>query len=216
MPVADYTLKVTHKGSIASDVWQTASWFRPSGTTPALPLPSAFATDVANKARDMWIALAPYTSAMVTFIGCRLDWYTAGGFHQASVDVLPTLGSIPGTAAGNHPPQTAIVASLRSASPGPKYRGRMYLPLLSGTVSTTTGLFPSADATSIAGAVKAYLAAVAGLTSWGGAGWVPVVVSQTPTGTRADVTAVKVGNVFDTQRRRRNKLVESYSTVNYP
>lgn len=216
MPLPDYVLKVTHRGTIATDVWQTASWFEPAGTTPALPIPSAFGVDVANKARDMWIALAPYTSAMVTFTGVRLDWYTSGGFHQASLDAVPTLGSIPGSASGNHPPQTCVVASLRSASPGPKYRGRMYLPLLSGTVSTSNGTFPSADASSIAGAVKAYLAAVAGLTSWGASGWKPVVVSQTPTGTLAALTAVKVGNVFDTQRRRRNKVIETYSTVTYP
>lgn len=209
-------LKVTHRGSIATDQWQTAGYFRPSGAAPANPIPSAFGTDVANKARDLWIALAPYTSAMVTFTGVRLDWYGATGSHDASLDAVPTLGSIPGTAAGNHPPQTCVVASVRSAVPGPKFRGRMYLPLLSGTVSTANGTFPTADASSIASALKAYWVAVAALGSWGAAGWTPVVVSQTPVGNQVAATAIKVGNVFDTQRRRRNKVVETYSTVTYP
>lgn len=216
MPLPSDVLKVTHKGTIASDVWQVSQYFKPASTSPTVPIPAAFGTDVANKVRDMYIALAPYTSPMVTFIGVRLDWYSTGGALAASLDALPTLGSIPGTAAGNHPPQTCIVASLRTAAPGPRYRGRMYLPLLSGTVSTSTGLYPSADASSIATAVKNELAAVAALSSWGAAGWTPIVASQVAGGSYHAITAVKVGNVFDTQRRRRNKIIESYSTVSYP
>lgn len=92
----------------------------------------------------------------------------------------------------------------------------MYLPLLSGTVNTSTGAFPSADATSIAGYLKSYIAAVAALTTFPGNHWTPVVVSQTGTPATHNLNAIKVGNVFDTQRRRRNKVIETYSTVAYP
>lgn len=216
MAMPGNVLKVTLKGSIATDVWNSASYWSPTSTPPTLPIPSAFGTAVANAAYTYFAALAPYTSAMVGFSGVRLDWYGSTGSHDASLDATPTSGSASGSAAGNHPPQTAVVASLRSALPGPKGRGRMYLPLLSGTVNTSTGAFPSADATSIATATKNYLAAVSALTSWGGGTWFPVVASRTGTPSTHAVTAVKVGNVFDTQRRRRNKVIEVYSTVTYP
>jgi len=209
-------LRVTHRGTVATDQWQTASYFRPQGAAPSTPIPSAFGTDVANLARTMWSSMAPYTSAMVSFASVHLEWFGSGGTLAAVLDAVPVGGTVGGSAAGNHPPQTAIVVSTRSASPGPAFRGRMYWPLLSGTVATATGLFPSADATSIAGFVRTFMLGMSGISSWGAAGWAPQIVSQTGGGQSVPLTALKVGNAFDTQRRRRNKVVETYSTVTVP
>lgn len=209
-------LRVTHRGSIATDQWQTASYFRPAGATPAAPIPSGFGTDVANAARACWSSMAPYTNSMVSFASVHLEWYGAGGALDSVMDSVPVGGTVGGSAIGCHPPQTAVVVSTRSNAAGPKWRGRMYWPLLSGTVNSATGLFPSADATSIAGFVRTYLLAVEALSSWGAAGWESVVVSQAGAGGAIPLTHLKVGNAFDTQRRRRNKVVETYSTVTVP
>lgn len=216
MPMPANILKVTQKGTIATDVWQTACYFRAKSTPPTLPIPAAFGTAIANASRTCFVNLAPYTSAMVSWTGVRLDWYGSGGLLIASLDATATGGSAGGSAAGNHPPQTCVVVSMRSAGTGPTARGRMYWPLLSGTVSTATGTFPSADASSIAGHLRTFLLAVGADTTWSAAGWDPVVVSQTAGGLDRLLTHLKVGNVFDTQRRRRNKVIETYSTVTVP
>jgi len=42
------------------------------------------------------------------------------------------------------------------------------------------------------------------------------IMSKVGSGTTKAVTAIKVGNVVDTQRRRRSSLVESYFSQVYP
>jgi len=55
--------------------------------------------------------------------------------------------------------------------------------------------------------MAAFLTAVNGATS------VTVCVYSAAASTLQEVTEIKVGNVFDTQRRRRNDLVESYASA---
>ena len=117
--------------------------------------------------------------------------------------------SLPGVAAGEMLPfQCASSVSWRTALATRAGRGRIYLPPLA--VSTVdTGRLSSAAVTAIVGAVEAF---------WGsldGDGLAPILFGRT-TFTQTPITGADVGNVIDTQRRRRNKLIEVRTAVTPP
>lgn len=119
------------------------------------------------------------------------------------------------------PPQIAAVLSLRSTVPGSRGRGRLYWPALGGQVDSTTlrmSVPTAADAASAAAqyldamatALKNALAPAPSLIDYD-----LCVVSPT-TGTKTRITRIEVGNVFDVQRRRRDRLTEVYAGVPMP
>ncbi len=116
--------------------------------------------------------------------------------------------SLVGTGSGEAlPPQNAIVVSLRTGVPTRAGRGRFYLP--SPTVATVVDQrIDSAAQTDVLNG------ALAMLNHMNGLGFQPIVFHRPPLrsgefGTSDDVVSIDVGDVFDNQRRRRNKLVET-------
>ena len=98
------------------------------------------------------------------------------------------------------PQEVAIVATLRAVTPGPAGRGRMYLPppLATSTDvdSKLTTAIQTNTAQNVADGIQAAL--LDGFTA---------VLSSVGRADRS-IVSVDVGNVFDAQRRRRNKLLE--------
>lgn len=121
-----------------------------------------------------------------------------------------------GGAATLCPPQLAIVASLRTAQIGSQGRGRMFLPALAQTANLNADGSFSAPGTKVAN-VDTFLESVQinnGVDPTGT--WCsPAVVPRATVEPRvyALVNSVRMGNVFDTQRRRRRQLVETYSSA---
>lgn len=110
------------------------------------------------------------------------------------------------------PPQIALVASLLSApGTGIARKGRMYLPGVNQTLGSDAHL-TSATPTSLCNTLATFF------TNINGDADVPDTVilaskgraPQPSIGLNRVVESVKVGNVYDTQRRRRNQLVETY------
>jgi len=117
--------------------------------------------------------------------------------------------SLPGVATGEMLPfQCASCVSWRTALATRGGRGRIYLPPLA--VSTLdTGRLSSA-------AVTAIVAAVGELTgSLDGDGLALTLFSGT-TFAQTPITGGDVGDVIDTQRRRRNKLIEARTSFAVP
>lgn len=114
--------------------------------------------------------------------------------------------ALTGVAAGEMLPyQCATVISLLTESATRHGRGRFYLPpLATGTVDG--GLISAATITSLDTAWTAFF------DSLNTDGVNPVVRNRTGH-ISTPVTSARVGNVFDTQRRRRNKLVEVYTAI---
>lgn len=129
-----------------------------------------------------------------------------------AVKATPQGGS--GTTA--HPFQTSIVLSLRTAAIGASGRGRLYWPA-TGLAMNSGTLRPAGSAVlAILSGFKTYL------TSIGTA--IDTVTTEVPflsvwsrtNATTAPVINIQMGDILDTQRRRRDAAVETYQTVSYP
>lgn len=99
------------------------------------------------------------------------------------------------------PPQVAVAVSLRTSLATKEGRGRFYLPPLATGAELGGELIVAAQEAIVAGAATA-------LTGMATAGF-PCVIYHRGSISGTMVNRIDVGNVFDTQRRRRNKLVET-------
>lgn len=128
-------------------------------------------------------------------------------------DATPAAGTNAGVV-----PQASLVLSLRSGlSTGPARFGRMYLPhtqpnldnptpFVAGTV---TALLATASATFVNGVASD----VNAVTTQEAAA---MIMTQVTGGISRRVAQVAIGNVIDTQRRRRNQLPETYAVASIP
>lgn len=141
---------------------------------------------------------------------------TSDGTLQVSASALKTISATGSTNA--HPAQTAIVCSLRSNSPGGRGRGRLYWPAIGKSLDATTLRWPSAGQAALLTGFDTYLGAlqdalnvdeIPGLTEFQLAVWSRTSQSFPP------VVRLQVGDVPDTQRRRRDALAENYTTGDY-
>jgi len=117
--------------------------------------------------------------------------------------------ALTGVGAGEMLPfQCATVVSLLTASATRHGRGRFYLPPLAALVL---------DGGRISAASLAVLdtAWTAFFSSLNGDNITPVVRNRTGH-VSTTVTSARIGDVIDTQRRRRNKLTETYTVVAVP
>src|SRR5690606_33116580 len=99
------------------------------------------------------------------------------------------------------PFQCAPVVTLRTATLSRAGRGRFYAPSLA-VDQVEAGRMTTAARDTLADAAEDL---VQGLTAGGGT----LVIYHRSAGTVTPVTSLDVGDVIDTQRRRRNKLIEA-------
>ena len=118
-----------------------------------------------------------------------------------------------GTATGI-PPQNTVVLSLRSGfTVGKGNYGRMYLPHTTLGTQTDSPFAASANTAAIALTAKDFVNNITTqINAATTATLFPAIMSQAAGTPTKGVTEVAVGNVNDTQRRRRNRLQETYST----
>lgn len=125
-----------------------------------------------------------------------------------------------GTGTASKTPQDAYVFSLRTNTPGARGRGRIYWPALgaglSGTfqISTPTVATVSAQTKiwlqAIGTAMNGYYASISSPKT------VVLSVRSVTDHVCRDVTQLQFGSILDTQRRRRDALPETYTSVVYP
>jgi hypothetical protein len=115
---------------------------------------------------------------------------------------LASAISFPGVATGGPcPPQVAVVVSHRTAKPTRAGRGRIYLPAPAISALNNGELATAAQTAFAVDMAAGYRAMTTG-------GNVLCVYHRT-TDTMDAVVSIDVGQVLDTQRRRRNKLIET-------
>lgn len=142
------------------------------------------------------------------FTGVAIDVAHAAELNDLNgrqVDAADVDAELPGTSAGEMlPHEVSLCVSTRGAAANRKDRGRFYLPPPVVT-DMATGLVGGAVCTRFANAAAILI------NSLQGAGFTPVILH--PDFTDTPITEVSVGNVWDVQRRRRNKLIEVRATV---
>lgn len=199
-----------------AEEWSTGFFLgSPGGDAPA---PSQAGADAI---RDYWATFWGTPNAGVRnswqFLGCKLSLLNEDGKTDLDNIVTSyTTAAVNGAGGGSpFPPQIALVATLVSGSgKGLAGKGRMYLPGIAhgvdggGHIGTTeVGYVATALQTflnAVNGSIDAQgtvINASAGRAAFAGIGAINRVVDS-----------IRVGNVYDTQRRRRNQLAETYTS----
>jgi hypothetical protein len=179
---------------------------------------SALASAVADGFADMWDGVPAGTNDVKALYDIAtladdvvVDELQSDNVHNLA-QATATL-TLAGTGAGVPlPPQTAVVISKVTSLPSRRGRGRMYMP--PPTVDTDDGgRLDSGARDDFAIGAKNMFNTIA--TAAGGA-YEPVIVHPDfiPSAFTPFVQ-VKVGDVFDTQRNRRNKLKEAYNIQSF-
>lgn len=137
--------------------------------------------------------------------------YAASGPAVATATSTSGL-PIAGSGTGVHPFQISRAVSLTTNLASRRARGRFYWPALVASVSTTTG--KSTPPTGLVGA-WAQLLSDWGSDAPGDVVLTPVIYSRVGDALN-EVSSVRIGDVLDTQRRRRDGLVESYVSALVP
>jgi hypothetical protein len=129
-------------------------------------------------------------------------------FMNTGSDKAVTSSTIADTSNGfstrTLPFQCSLVVSLRTVIPGPKGRGRVYLPI-SNTNDMSAGQVTSSALTPVSSGFVTYIRAINAL-SIGGQNTVVVIVNPLTSAVPAAVSTVIVDSVVDTQQRRRDKI----------
>ena len=152
-------------------------------------------------------ALNPSTVSMV---GTRVE---ARDINGALENVAEVARSSPvlGTSAVNHPMQTSIVLSLRSTDSTARGKGRLYWPGIGIAMVTATLRFNATVVGDYLTNMNAYLASIrTAVRSVGGMTTASLAVWSRTTPKTEPVVSLRAGDVPDVQRRRRDKLVETY------
>lgn len=147
--------------------------------------------------------------------GVRIEARTySGALNVVGEYVRPT--PISGTGTATKPFQTCVVFSLRTARPGGSGRGRLYWPAAGATMTSATQRWDATQRGLCLTGMVAYLQAIGdameaplGLAGSGLMVWSRTLATATP------VNELQTGDIFDTQRRRRDAVAENYVAAPY-
>jgi hypothetical protein len=219
MPLLDSAHRVVHvtlSGTMfgGNEEWQTG--FYVGSATQDAGAPTTAFTDAV---RDAWATFFSsqqgnihagfkFTTAKAALL--NKDGRYAGEAVESHTAAVVSGGAISSTM---YPPQVALVATLVAGSgKGLAGKGRMYLPGVNAPLDGT-GHIIAPGPQDIANKLAAFFNTVNGSFDVPGE-----VINMSRGNTRllgigarnVPINGVRVGNVFDTQRRRRNGLAETY------
>lgn len=158
---------------------------------------------------SLWTGWKDEFHSSVSMTQRDLFEYNLGTGALVSTTPLALPSGTAGTLSGNPlPPQLTTAISLRTAQPGPRGRGRFYLPAGSTAILAADGLIPLVTRQDLVDSFAGYV----GLIESDVADTQLSVWSKTHADAH-DVTLVQAGSVWDTQRRRRSGLPESRYSV---
>ena len=192
----------TARGSITGEQW-TFNLHTSSSSVALADAASAWDSAVSL----LWLGTATPTDSIKQLIPT-----TASLLETITASLSPSTGkqvgavNVPNVKAGTNangmlPPQCSVVVSHRTAVRNRSGRGRFYLPVYAVN-ECVLGLLDSTAQTQTKNACKGMFDSLIG------AGLTPVVFHR-KTLTTDNITTFDIGNVFDTQRRRRDKLIET-------
>lgn len=157
-------------------------------------------------------------AAPVTFAGVTARSLNERGVTVRLAESAPAAAAV-GTGTLALPNQCAMAITLLTARAGRTGKGRIYLPTLSSNAVGADGRIGAGLPLTFANAVETLINGLnTGLEVLVETPLIGVQSGSESANTEggydgAAVTAVSVGNVFDTQRRRRSSIIETYTTV---
>lgn len=217
----------TIPANIARIVW--------SGTTPnntdiwnvrvhalaSTSIDGFFLQEIAETAYDAWCAnfyvgtCAPLFNASTTCEAVTAYALDTSG-HASEVQIASTTTNpIHGSGSLALPSEVALCASVETGAPGRSKRGRSFLPGLDCAALDVVGFLQLTFAQDIATAYAAVLGTINAHAYIDSASAEVVVLSE-KMGAAYPVTEVKVGQILDVQRRRRNGAPETYKSAALP
>jgi hypothetical protein len=219
MPFADKVVHVTISGDMFSgqEEWQTGFYMGLAEGAAAVPN-QGFADAVRDAWLTLWTAPVNGFASAYRFNQVKAVRLGTDGKYDGSdiVTSTPASATAGGGSGSPLPPQCALVATLIAGSgKGLAGKGRMYLPGLRVPIDSSGGITTTAAQTT-ADFMAAFLNTVNGSFDAPG-----VVINASKGGKAAlytnprnvPVNGVRVGTIYDTQRRRRNGMAELYSNA---
>lgn len=147
-----------------------------------------------------------YQPAQWSWKEVRVSAINSDGTVENGASVGTFTSTLNGSGTQNMPPQTAMVSTMVTGGRGPRNRGRLYIP---ATVApTTTGMIVSS-----AGIAAVNTATKTAINAFNAISGIRCAVVSRTHATYSDVTFVRCGDQFDTQRRRRNGVRENYTSL---
>jgi hypothetical protein len=167
----------------------------------------------ADEFTTMWNAANSFTNFNPTGVTlekvvCRS--ITAAGLTVAQGEASPTVATNGTNSSHGSPNQVALVVTLQTARTGRTGRGRVYMPFLSPALGASEDHLSVVTTQPLADAFGDFVTAMNAITTGTSGPFTISVQSTVNFAAPPPVLSVRVGNVLDTQRRRRNKVVETY------
>lgn len=213
-PLISY-VRVSILGSApGGEIWSINPVFDPTGEFPGSVDQQALddaALAIANL--NPGAQLLSFMSSALSITGARVEVRDDATDDLIAISVQGRGSALTGSGTPLRGAQTAVVVSLRTNTPGGSGRGRIYWPAV-GTAVSTTLRFDASFITAALTQVSTYLHAMeaALATEFPTIGFDLAVRSRT-THTTPHVNTLRIGDIPDTQRRRRDKMVEAYQTA---
>jgi hypothetical protein len=218
MVYAHRVARVTLSGTMfqGQEVWSTGFFLGQEGADAGDPSQAAV-----DAIRDLWVAFFTNSTSRISsnyqFTQAKIAAVGANGFTEKEnvVYSYPAATTVGGVSTETLPPQCALVLTLLSDRPrGKAAKGRMYLPGIASSPGTN-GKISTTVATGVATNAKTFFDGVRANFNMPG---LPILAAK-GSGAFAAMNAqndfiqtIRVGDVIDTQRRRRNGLTEVYTS----
>jgi len=195
----DWTITSAWKTTIAAQNFQPDDWLNDQ-VMPTLH--SNFGNGLWGDVRVDQVKASPITASghvaeARTAVG---TWTSNHPLGSGSVNPLPL--------------ENSLAVSFKTTRPGPKGRGRIYYPVMSHTVTDAGGRCSTTQVNNTLAEVVAQLEGFYYAATGGGTLKIFPIVTGSPWTQYGKITTVRVGNVIDTQRRRRRQEVEVYTSAN--
>jgi hypothetical protein len=215
VPFANRVTKVTIFGTSmqGTEEWSTGFFMGVIGDDP-LPPVEAGASYIAAQWKTFFQTSAVSISSKWQFTGVKIATLNTDGTTKSD-EVVYHYETTPASGVGSihWPAQVALVATLTSDTPrGLASKGRMYLPGVASSL-TDAGKLSNTTVSAVATGLKTFFDNVndsidaTGNVILASKGSTPPLIGAPVS---RPVTGLRVGDVPDTQRRRRNQLVEVY------
>lgn len=158
------------------------------------------------------VNLLSYWPNTVSLTGCRVEARNATGELESVGEAIRGTPVV-GQGSVTHPVQTAIVLSLRTTDSSARGKGRLYWPATGFPLAPATLRFTATAVGDFLTGMNAYLAGIrTALDGVSGLSLAPLAVWSRENASTRVVLSLRAGDVPDVQRRRRDSLVETYTS----